>query len=101
YRRQGREVIALHAQLDELEKRLPHEWNTFSLANRILLAGSKLIQLGDNNGYLRTKLLLEAVELRQRKQYIFAATMVITVVLQLLGLLLYLSRREPPTEAQL
>jgi len=101
YRRQGREVIALHAQLDELEKRLPHEWNTFSLANRILLAGSKLIQLGDNNGYLRAKLLLEAVELRQRKQYIFAATMVITVVLQLLGLLLYLSRREPPTEAQL
>jgi len=101
YRRQLNDVIALHAELDDLQQQLPYEWNTFSLANRILLIGGNLIRLGDNDGYLRARLLLEAVEMRQRQQYIFAATMVVTIVLLLLGLLLYLSRRDPPTEALL
>ncbi len=94
-------ILARHADLALLQRQVATEWNTFSLALRLVALGRSLGELGDARGLRQVQELARAIESRQRAQHLAFSSLVLALVLLLLALRLWLQRRRPPPEAEL
>jgi hypothetical protein len=106
YRDQVRKILALHVELDSLRGQAASQedsfaWETIMLASRLVSLGRRLSALGDVQGYTQARLLAGLVEARLRNQQLLFSLAGIWLILALLGLRIWLSRRKPAPEAEL